>query len=122
MYFWEPIFWYQFDTLLYSLNFDYIQLLYLLIVSTGIILIGLLGLLRRVSVVHLLLSLELILLGINILILLLTLYFNNPQGYLCIFILLTLAASESAIGISILILFYRIRQNISINFFMQLQF
>lgn len=120
---WEPIFWYQFDTLFYVTNWDYIQCFFLLIVALLILCIGVCGLLfKNLSIINVLLSFELILLGVNLIAVVFTIYFFNPIGFLFILILLVLAACESALGISLLIVFYRIRQETLIEMYNKLYF
>jgi NADH:ubiquinone oxidoreductase subunit K len=45
----------------------------------------------------------------------LTLYYNSYEGYIIFLILLTLAAAESSIGISLIILMYRYRDISTLN-------
>jgi NADH:ubiquinone oxidoreductase subunit K len=123
MLFWEPIFWNNNTYLLYTLTYDFIYLFDLCLLSLIILSIGFLGLLLGTSsIIHILLALELILLGFNLLSIFFILYFNNPQGYLLIFILLTLAGTESAIGFSIIILYYRLQKQIMLDCFLKLRY
>ena len=63
--------------------------------------------------IHLILSLELLLLGVAIMLLSLN-NFNNLDNQLMTIYLITLAGSESAIGLSLLVRYYKIRGSISI--------
>jgi len=58
---------------------------------------------------------ELILLGVNLNFILFSMYLDDVYGQLFSLFILTVAAAESAIGLAILILYYRIRGNIYIN-------
>ena len=78
--------------------------------------ISLLGIiLNRRNILILLLSIELMLLSINIGLLLVSSYFDDILGEIFSLFILCVAASESAIGLAIIVVFYRIRQSININ-------
>jgi NADH-quinone oxidoreductase subunit K len=113
MLFWEPLLWYQIDPLFYTLSVDYVKLFHLLLVGLLLVFIGFFGICfyyERLSVIHFLLLLEVILLGLNLITIVVAQYYSNPIGFLLIFFFLTLAAAESAIGLTLLILFYRVRE------------
>ena len=80
-------------------------------------LLGMLGIIiNRQSVITLLMSLELMLLGINMSLITSSIYLNDLIGQMFPLFILTIAAAESAIGLAILITFYRIRGTISVDF------
>lgn len=82
--------------------------------SLIVYLVGILGLIiNHKSLIHLILSLELLLLGVAIMLLSLN-NFNNLDNQLMTIYLITLAGSESAIGLSLLVRYYKIRGSISI--------
>jgi NADH-quinone oxidoreductase subunit K len=58
---------------------------------------------------------ELVLLNLNLNFILFSVYLNDLYGQIFALIILTIAASESAIGLAIIITNYRIRGNISLN-------
>jgi NADH-quinone oxidoreductase subunit K len=70
--------------------------------------------LNRRHVLVILICIEILLLSINVNFLLLSNYFDDIYGHLFAFIILTVAASESAIGLAIIILYYRTRYDVSI--------
>ncbi len=70
--------------------------------------------LNRRHVLIILICIEILLLIINLNFLLLSNYFDDIYGHLFAFIILTVAASESAIGLAIIILYYRTRFDVSI--------
>jgi NADH-quinone oxidoreductase subunit K len=111
---WEPLFWYQTDPLFYSISINFVNLYHLSLIGISLILIGIFGIFFYswdLSFVHLLLLLELILLGFSLITIVVTYVVSNPLGFLLVYFLLTLAAAESAIGLSLLILFYRVRED-----------
>ena len=61
-------------------------------------------------------SIELMLLAININFVIFSVYLDDITGQVFALFILTIAAAESAIGLAILVVYYRIRGIISINF------
>ena len=61
-------------------------------------------------------SLELMLLGINMSFITSSIYLDDLIGQIFPLFIITIAAAESAIGLAILITFYRIRGTISADF------
>ena len=79
--------------------------------------IGLTGLyLNRKHIIVILLALELIFLAINLNIVNSVVNLDLLVGYIYILCILTVAAAEVAIGLALLVLFYRIRGGISLDF------
>lgn len=79
-------------------------------------LIGVFGILfNRKSILVVLMCIELLLLSVNLNFLLFSVYLDDFYGQIFSLFILTIAASEAAIGLAILILYYRLRDNISIN-------
>ena len=91
------------------------MLLKQLLTNFIIFIIAALGIvLNRRHVLIILICIEILLLSINVNFLLLSNYFDDIYGHLFAFIILTVAASESAIGLAIIILYYRTRYDVSI--------
>lgn len=59
---------------------------------------------------------ELMLLAINFLLLITSVLIDNIDGQILAFYILVVAAAESAIGLSILVAYYRVRGTISVKF------
>jgi NADH-quinone oxidoreductase subunit K len=72
-------------------------------------------LLNRTNVLILLMCIEIILLSVNLNFITFSIYLDDFYGQIFSLFVLTVAAAESAIGLAILILYYRIRGNISIT-------
>jgi NADH-quinone oxidoreductase subunit K len=72
-------------------------------------------LLNRRSILIILMCIELVLLSVNLNFILFSVYLDDMYGQLFSLFILTIAAAESAIGLAILILYYRLRGKISIN-------
>jgi NADH-quinone oxidoreductase subunit K len=89
---------------------------YSLIISFSIFLIGLFGIIfNKKNLIVLLMSIELMLLGINLNYLFISFYIDDIMGQIFALLILTVAAAESAIGLAIIVVYYRLRGNISID-------
>jgi NADH-quinone oxidoreductase subunit K len=88
-----------------------------LVVSMVLFLIGLSGIfLNRKNIIVLLMAVELMLLSINFNFIIFSVFLDDILGQLFALLVLTVAAAESAIGLAILVIYYRIRGTIAIEF------
>jgi NADH-quinone oxidoreductase subunit K len=79
--------------------------------------IGVFGILfNKRSVLVVLMCVELILLSVNLNFILFSVYLDDFYGQIFSLFILTVAAGESAIGLAILILYFRIRGSILLEF------
>jgi len=86
-------------------------------VSMVLFLIGLSGIfLNRKNIIVLLMAVELMLLAINFNFIIFSVFLDDILGQLFALLVLTVAAAESAIGLAILVIYYRIRGTIAIEF------
>lgn len=93
------------------------EIMKFLIISVILFLIGILGIfLIKKNIIIILMSIELMLLAININFIIFSIYLNDLTGQIFALFILTVAAAESAIGLAILVIYYRIKGIISINF------
>lgn len=86
--------------------------------TIGIILfiLGVLGIvLNRSNLIIMLMSIELMLLAISFLFLINSVVIDNIIGQLFTIMILTVAAAESAIGLAILVAYYRVKGTISVK-------
>lgn len=84
-------------------------------------LLGILGIVvNRKNIIVMLMSIELMLLSINFLLIVSSSLLDNVHGQLFALYILVVAAAESAIGLSILVAYYRVRGSISAVRFMNL--
>lgn len=87
-----------------------------MLLSNILIIIGLIGFVyNRKSIILLLINMEIMLLGVTLNILIWSNYFNDSIGLIWSVSILILAGAESAIGLSLLVNYYRIRGNINID-------
>lgn len=94
-----------------------IEIIKFLLTSIFLFLVGLMGIfLIKKNIIIVLMSIELMLLSININFILFSVYLDNITGQLFALFVVTVAAAESAIGLAILVVYYRIKGLVSINF------
>ena len=80
-----------------------------LIVSVFLFFIGLIGFfVNRKNILLLLLALEIMLLAVNFNLIIFSVFIDDLLGQLFMLIVLTVAAAESALGLAILIVYYRV--------------
>jgi len=88
-----------------------------LAVSIILFLLGIWGIfLNRKNIIIMLMSIELMLLAVNLNFLFFSVYLDDLIGQLFALLILTVAAAESAIGLALLVVYYRVRGTISVEF------
>ncbi|NDK38649.1 NADH-quinone oxidoreductase subunit NuoK [Pseudoxanthomonas gei] len=70
--------------------------------------------LNRKNIIVLLMSIELMLLAVNINFIAFSRQFGDPDGQIFVFFILTVAAAEAAIGLAILVTLFRTRRTINV--------
>ena len=87
-----------------------------LTVSAVLFTLGVFGIfLNRKNVIVILMSVELILLAVNINLVAFSTHLNDITGQVFALLILTVAAAEAAIGLAILVVFYRNRGSIAVE-------
>jgi NADH-quinone oxidoreductase subunit K len=87
-----------------------------LILAAIIFTIGIFGIfLNRKNVIIILMSIELILLSVNINFVAFSVYLDDLAGQVFAMFILTVAAAEAAIGLAILVVFFRNRGTIAVE-------
>ena len=85
--------------------------------SLTLFLIGIFGfVLNRKNIILMLISIEIMLLAITFLILLTSLNFDDILGQIYSIYIIAIAGAESAIGLGILVAFYRLGGSVAIEF------
>ncbi|MBB6310112.1 NADH-quinone oxidoreductase subunit NuoK [Xanthobacter tagetidis] len=93
-----------------------IGLSHYLTVAAILFTLGTLGIfLNRKNVIVILMSVELILLAVNINLVAFSAFLGNLTGQIFALLVLTVAAAEAAIGLAILVVFYRNRGSIAVE-------
>ncbi len=87
-----------------------------LTVAATLFVIGIFGLfLNRKNIIIMLMSIELMLLAVNINFVAFSYYLGDLVGQVCTLFVLTVAAAEAAIGLAILVCFFRNRGTIAVE-------
>lgn len=87
-----------------------------LTVSSILFVLGICGIfLNRKNVITILMSIELILLAVNINLVSFSTYLGDLSGQIFTIFVLTVAAAEAAIGLAILVIYYRNRGSIAVE-------
>lgn len=85
--------------------------------SIVLFLIGILGfVLNRKNIILMLISIEIMLLSVTLLILVSSLTFDDILGQTYAIYIIAIAGAESAVGLAILVAFYRLRGSIAIEY------
>ena len=91
------------------LKFIYISFFLFLIGMWGIFLV-------KKNIIIILMSIELILLSINLNFIMFSVILDDIVGQIFALFILTVAAAESAIGLAILVIYYRLKGILSLNY------
>jgi NADH-quinone oxidoreductase subunit K len=93
-----------------------VELGHYLILASMLFTIGVIGVfLNRKNVIIILMSLELILLSISINLVAFSSFLDDPSGQIFSLFILTVAAGEAAIGLAILVVYFRNVGNIEVD-------
>ena len=96
------------------INFLVIKQLSLCVI---LFLLGIWGIfLNRKNIVIMLMSIELMLLAVNLNFVFFSVYLDDIIGQLFALLILTVAAAESAIGLALLVVYYRVRGTIAVEY------
>jgi NADH-quinone oxidoreductase subunit K len=92
------------------------SLIHYLVLAGILFVISLAGIfINRRNVLILLMSIELMLLSVNINFIAFSSYLNDIQGQVFVFFILTVAAAEAAIGLAILVVIFRQRKSLEVD-------
>lgn len=87
-----------------------------LVVSSILFVMGVLGIfLNRKNVIIILMALELILLAVNLNLVAFSVFLNDMTGQIFAMFVLTVASGEAAIGLAILVIYFRGRGTIAVD-------
>jgi len=92
------------------------SLIHYLVLAGVLFVISIAGIfINRRNVLILLMSIELMLLAVNINFIAFSSYLNDIQGQIFVFFILTVAAAEAAIGLAILVVIFRQRKSLEVD-------
>ena len=87
-----------------------------LAVSAALFTIGVVGIfVNRKNIIVILMAIELILLSVNINLVAFSVFSGTIQGQIFAMLVLTVAAAEAAVGLAILVVYFRNRRDISVE-------
>jgi len=93
-----------------------ISLAHLISFALLLFLVGVLGIvLNKRNIIIVLMSIELMLIAINLNFIICSVYLDDILGQVFALLVLTVAAAESAVGLAILVIYYRVRGDISMR-------
>lgn len=93
-----------------------ITITHFLILSSLLFVIGIGGIfLNRKNIIVILMSIELMLLSVNINFVAFSAYLDNLLGQIFTLFILTIAAAEAAIGLAILVVYFRNRDSVAVE-------
>jgi NADH-quinone oxidoreductase subunit K len=96
--------------------FNDLTILHFIILTSAMFVIGVCGIiLNQKNVITILMSIELMLLAVNINFAAFSVYWGNLTGQIFAIFVLTVAAAEAAIGLAILVVFARNRGSIDVS-------
>ena len=89
---------------------------FILTITITLFLIGTLGLvLNRNNIIITIMSIEIMLLAVNLNFIVFSIYLDDIVGYIFVLFILTIAATESAIGLAILSAYYKLNNTIQLD-------
>lgn len=89
---------------------------FILSITSIVFFIGLIGIvLNRKNILIIIMSIELLLLAVNLNFAALSIYLDDIVGQIFILFILTIAATESAIGLAVITVFYRLKNSIELE-------
>jgi NADH-quinone oxidoreductase subunit K len=93
-----------------------IDIIYILNLTSIVFFIGLIGIvLNRKNVLIIIMSIELLLLAVNLNFAAFSIYLDDIIGQIFVIFILTIAAAESAIGLAIITVFYKLKNSIELE-------
>ena len=93
-----------------------ISLPHYLAIAAALFTIGVLGIfVNRKNIIVILMSIELILLAVNINLVAFSVYLHDVVGQIFAMFVLTVAAGEAAVGLAILVIYFRARGTIAVD-------
>ena len=88
---------------------------HVVILSLIIFSIGILGVLIRKNAIIIFMSIELMLNAVNLTLIGFSRYYNSVDGQVFVFLVMTLAAAEVAVGLAIIVSLFRNKESINID-------
>ncbi|MGQ4807192.1 NADH-quinone oxidoreductase subunit K [Candidatus Entotheonellaceae bacterium PAL068K] len=90
-------------------------LVHYLVVSAILFVTGAIGVLIRRNALIMLMSLELMLNAVNLSFIAYARMLNDPGGHVVVFLSITVAAAEAAVGLAILLIIFRAKETVNVD-------
>jgi NADH-quinone oxidoreductase subunit K len=94
---------------------DMISVNHYLILSAILFSIGTVGVLTRRNAIVIFMCVEMMLNAVNLTFIALSRYLGNIDGQIFVFMVMTVAAAEAAVGLALMIAFYKNRESIDVE-------
>ena len=95
---------------------DIISIQHYLVLSSILFTIGICGIfLGRKNVINIMMAIEIMLLAVNINFVAFSMHLGDIKGQIFTFFILTVAAAEAAIGLAILVIYYRNKASVEVD-------
>jgi len=92
-----------------------------LIVAALLFAMGMAGVLLRRNVIVIMMSIEIMLNAVNLTLIAFSKFTNNVDGQIMVFFIMTIAAAEAAVGLSIAVTIFKKFKEVNIRFFEHLK-
>src|SRR5206468_10283575 len=86
-----------------------------MLLSPALFMIGVIGLMVRRNIIIIFMSIELILNAVNIILVAFSAQLHNQIGQVCAIFVIAVAAAEAAVGLGIILSFYRNKETVNID-------
>ncbi len=91
------------------------QLSWYLALSAVLFTIGVIGVMLKRNIISMFMCIELMLNAVNLTFVAFSSFFRDVQGQLFVFIVMTVAAAEAAVGLGIIISIFRTRESLDVD-------
>jgi len=93
----------------------HVSIAHILFLSFGLFCMGGCGFLIRKNALSLLICLELMLNGVNVALVGFSRFYGNESGHILYFLVITVAACETAVGLAVVLNLFRLKKNIRMD-------
>ncbi len=92
-----------------------IPLIDYLILSAVLFTIGIIGILIRRNIITIFMSIEIVLNSVNLAFVAFSRYLGNVDGQILVFFILAVAAAEAAVGLALVVAWFKLKESIQVD-------
>ncbi len=92
-----------------------VPLAYYLTISAALFTIGIIGILIRRNVITIFMSIELVLNAVNLTFVAFSRYMGHVDGQVVVFFILAVAAAEAAVGLALVVAYFKLKETIQVD-------